>query len=237
MFMQAGMVPPERMARRLTQTEQRAETRRRLLDSARTLFARRGFAGASLDEIADGAGLTRGALYYNFPEGKDDLFMALLEERAKERVDLIGDKFAGSEGGPRGEALLSQARAAAHEWQANLPANREWRMIFFEFALHAARERRFATKFAKRETELRRGLVKLIEDMAADLDADLPLSADALAVAIIALGNGLALEDLAAPGSLPDEILEQVIGLMLVGIWATGRRPDGQRSSKGGRRR
>jgi AcrR family transcriptional regulator len=236
MFMQAGMVTPERMARRLTQTEQRAETRRRLLNSARTLFARRGFAGASLDEIAEGAGLTRGALYYNFPEGKDDLFMALLEERAKERVDLIWDKFT-NEGEPRGEAVLSRARAAAHEWQANLPATREWRMIFFEFALHAARERRFASKFAKRETELRRGLVQLIEDMTGDLDADLPLSADALAMAIIALGNGLALEDLAAPGSLPDDILADVIGLMLMGIWVSGRREGEQRASGGRPRR
>jgi AcrR family transcriptional regulator len=217
---------PESMARRLTQTEQRAETRRRLLDSARTLFARRGFAGASLDEIAEGAGLTRGALYYNFPEGKDDLFMGLLEERARDSADLIWDEFTGSEGEPRGEAVLRQARAAAHEWQANLPANREWRMIFFEFALHAARERGFATKFAKRETELRRGLVRLIEEMAAGMDADLPVPADALALAIIALGNGLALEDLAAPGSLPDDILEQVIGLLLLGIWAQSRRRD-----------
>ncbi len=43
--------------------------------AARTVFLRRGFHGASLDEIAEEAGYTKGAVYSNFA-GKDDLYLA-----------------------------------------------------------------------------------------------------------------------------------------------------------------
>lgn len=43
------------------------------------MFLRLGFPGASLDEIAEEAGYTKGAVYSNF-DGKDDLFLAAFEE-------------------------------------------------------------------------------------------------------------------------------------------------------------
>ena len=45
----------------------------------------RGFHGASLDDIADAAGYTKGAVYSNFA-GKDDLYLALLEAHYEGRV-------------------------------------------------------------------------------------------------------------------------------------------------------
>ena len=59
--------------------EYSAATRRALLDSATTLFAERGYARTSLDEIAAGARVTKGALYGHFGS-KQDLFRAVLEE-------------------------------------------------------------------------------------------------------------------------------------------------------------
>src|SRR5919108_4703104 len=78
--------------RRLNRHEKRAITRTRLLEAARKVFGRRGYYGASLDEIAADAGFSKGALYYNFG-GKEGLFLALLEERLQERVRIIGDAF------------------------------------------------------------------------------------------------------------------------------------------------
>src|SRR4051794_15053756 len=51
-----------------------------LLEAALAVFAERGFGEASVDEIADRAGYSKGALYWHF-ESKDELFFALLEER------------------------------------------------------------------------------------------------------------------------------------------------------------
>ena len=59
--------------------EQSDATRSSLLRVARELFTERGYAATSTTEIADRAGVTRGALYHHFP-AKDDLFRAVFEE-------------------------------------------------------------------------------------------------------------------------------------------------------------
>jgi AcrR family transcriptional regulator len=60
---------------RWTQERRRQHTRDLLLDAAEEVFARRGFEGASLEEIAEAAGYTRGAIYKHFG-GKVGLFLA-----------------------------------------------------------------------------------------------------------------------------------------------------------------
>jgi AcrR family transcriptional regulator len=64
--------------------EQRAETRRRLLEAASRVFVRRGYEAASVEEIAEVAGYTRGAVYSNFRD-KDDLYVTFLEAVAPPR--------------------------------------------------------------------------------------------------------------------------------------------------------
>lgn len=80
-------------AEKWTPERRRERTRTALLDAAAEVFARRGFNGASLDEIAETAGYTRGAIYKHF-DGKDDLFFAVndrMNERALARYDeLVG---------------------------------------------------------------------------------------------------------------------------------------------------
>jgi AcrR family transcriptional regulator len=64
--------------------ERRLErTRAALVQSARHVFAVRGFEGASLDEIADGAGYTRGAIYKHF-SNKEDLLFAVIDNFAEQ---------------------------------------------------------------------------------------------------------------------------------------------------------
>ena len=61
-------------------------TRRKLMRSARALFARRGYAGTSTAEIVRRAGVTRGALYHQFP-AKEDLFLAVYEQVEQELTE------------------------------------------------------------------------------------------------------------------------------------------------------
>ncbi|MHA6765430.1 TetR/AcrR family transcriptional regulator [Streptacidiphilus sp. PAMC 29251] len=67
--------------KRLTRAETKARTRALLLDAAAREFARKGFAGASVDRIAESAGFSVGALYSNFAK-KEDLFLELLASRS-----------------------------------------------------------------------------------------------------------------------------------------------------------
>src|SRR3954464_2496114 len=56
------------------------DTRNEMLESALAVFAERGYRDSSVDDIAERAGYSKGALYWHF-SSKDDLFFALLEER------------------------------------------------------------------------------------------------------------------------------------------------------------
>jgi AcrR family transcriptional regulator len=59
----------------------KAETRSLLLEAGLRLFAQRGFDGATLDDIADAAGFTKGAVYRQFPS-KAAFLLALFEQYA-----------------------------------------------------------------------------------------------------------------------------------------------------------
>ncbi|MBV9486572.1 MAG: TetR/AcrR family transcriptional regulator [Frankiaceae bacterium] len=73
---------------RRTQSERRAATRGALVAAARALFAERGFAGVSREEIVERAGVTRGAMYHYFAS-KEDLFRAVYEEVERDLCEAI----------------------------------------------------------------------------------------------------------------------------------------------------
>ncbi|MEU8798262.1 TetR/AcrR family transcriptional regulator [Spirillospora sp. NPDC048819] len=99
------------MTQRRTRAEMQEHNRARILAAAKDEFAHRGFREAKIDEIAERAGLTRGAVYSNFP-GKRALYFAVL-------ADLAEQASAPSPGAGRTtpEALGSFARA----WVGRLP--------------------------------------------------------------------------------------------------------------------
>lgn len=61
---------------------QKADTRRRILRSAREIFLRSGFVDANLNEVAAGAGVGKGTLYRHF-ENKGELYVAMLSEHGQ----------------------------------------------------------------------------------------------------------------------------------------------------------
>jgi AcrR family transcriptional regulator len=83
-----------------------ADTKRALVSAAHRLFARRGYAATSLDEICERAGVTKGALYHHF-SGKQELFAAVYDELGQE---LVREGSAAAD--PRSD-LVQQLRDAA----------------------------------------------------------------------------------------------------------------------------
>ena len=79
--------------KRMTQAERREETREQVLAAAARVFAARGFHATSLDAIAEEAGFSRGAVYYNFAD-KEELFLELLDRRCAERAQDLREVFA-----------------------------------------------------------------------------------------------------------------------------------------------
>src|SRR5262249_53432660 len=74
----------------LTPERRRAMTRQHLLDAAAIVFARDGFHGATLDEVATAAGFSKGAVYSNF-KSKEDLFLALFDERIDRQFAVVSE--------------------------------------------------------------------------------------------------------------------------------------------------
>lgn len=72
--------PKSRTARRLS----RSERREQLVAAAMPIVARQGFAGFSLDAIADRAGVTRNLLYHYFPRGRADIVLAVTERAGQQ---------------------------------------------------------------------------------------------------------------------------------------------------------
>jgi AcrR family transcriptional regulator len=121
--------------RRRTQAERRAETRARLLASARRTFARHGYHATSLDRVSENAGCTKGALYDHFGS-KAGLFLALLDEQFAVRI-------------AQAEQADGQPPSAA------MPFDREFALLFLEFVCAAGRDAKLRRRLAKRLHELR----------------------------------------------------------------------------------
>jgi AcrR family transcriptional regulator len=83
------VMPVNHPPARRSQAERSATTRQALLDAGRTLFAERGFAGASQEEIVESAGVTRGALSHHFGT-KRGLFLAVVHDVQGDVAELIG---------------------------------------------------------------------------------------------------------------------------------------------------
>ena len=93
-----GASSPTRFRPRLTQEEKTAETRRRLLDAAISCLIERGYANTTTSEIAERAGLSRGAQLYHFPK-KEELLTSAVEHlfelvagEMKEKVGRLTDE-------------------------------------------------------------------------------------------------------------------------------------------------
>ena len=88
-------------------------TRRAVLDAAKSPFGRQGYAQMSVDEIADAARVTKGAVYHHFA-GKEALFRAVyaeVETAAQARVLSAGGRGHGA-GGPDGREMNAYLDAA-----------------------------------------------------------------------------------------------------------------------------
>jgi AcrR family transcriptional regulator len=185
--------------------EQRALTRRRLLEAADAVFASRGFHGASVEAIARKAGATTGALYANF-SGKEDLFLELFEERTAADVQEYREIFQGS------ATANEQARGGADRWMRILVDRPAYFPLLIEFWSYALRNPEARRRFADRFAGFRAAIAKQVSDGAAQ--RGIPMTdemAERLGLVINALGNGMALEKLIDPEGVPDELFGDVL--------------------------
>ena len=113
------------MARRTK--EEALETREQLLDAAERVFLERGVGHASLAEVADAAGVTRGAIYHHF-DSKAELFEAMVE-RAEMPIDAAFESAAASDDDPL-DSLGKRALSALLQLASSSRVRRVFEVVF-----------------------------------------------------------------------------------------------------------
>src|SRR3954452_4510185 len=195
------------------------EARDELLTAAVRVFARRGYREARVDEIAEEAGYSKGALYWHF-SSKAELLAALLEERidapTRDRVALLAS--APPERDMSVEATEAFARQLAGEREAMLLEREYWSL--------AMRDSELRGRYAERQTELRDTLADAIQARAKHLGTpELPMPARDVARIVMSIIGGLAVNALLAPGTARPELLGEALAVVYAGLVARAVRP------------
>jgi AcrR family transcriptional regulator len=198
---------------RLTRKEKQAHTRLCLMEAASRVFTKRGLQQASVDEVAEDAGYTKGAFYANF-KSKEELFLAMLDERFAERVEELDRVISGTGG------LEEQAREAGSEFSRYVAADPEWQRLFFEFAAYAARNEEFRQELVTRYRTLRERVAELFQRRGDELGLESPISTDQVAMMTFAMANGFALERLLEPDAVPDDLYGTMLATFFTGLRA-----------------
>jgi AcrR family transcriptional regulator len=190
------------MAQRLLRAERKEQTRTELVSAARTVFLRRGFHAASLDEIAEEAGYTKGAVYSNF-DGKDSLFLAVLEGQLERRTRAYADVVFDH------EHVEDAYRAVARLWHDANAREPEWPGVLAEFLTHASRHEHLRAAAHDIRERVLDAIVAIVDAIGAQHEVAFTLPTREIARGAGALNRGLAIEQLLDP-DLPSEIFEEI---------------------------
>lgn len=197
--------------KRENRAEKQARTRAELLDTAAKVFARRGYKGASVEEIAEEAGYSHGAVYSNF-DGKAALFLAVLEEYMAERArELAATQADLAEDAP----IELRARALADQWMQRFAKDRESFLLHMEFVAHAGRDPELAERFGTRSAALRETIAAYIAHYQELEGIEAELTPGELALILRALGIGLAIEALVSPGAVREDAYGDFVELLV----------------------
>ncbi|WKG06208.1 TetR/AcrR family transcriptional regulator [Mycolicibacterium sp. HK-90] len=201
---------------RLTRAETQARTRAALLDAAAQTCARKGYAAASVDEIAAAAGYSVGAVYSNF-SSKEQLFSELMNERASGRLDQVVQTMSeNADGGP----LTALGRMLVEIADNEI----EFEAIQAEFWLHAVRNPDAMEILRGRSARTLASLREILADALERNNIDDSVSVEGYAVVVLALFQGLIRQRRIDPTRVPEELFGQALTWQLAGMPKKGKR-------------
>jgi AcrR family transcriptional regulator len=208
------MVPVAATARpkRLKRDERKARTRAGLIAAARAVFARRGFHRASLDQIAEEAGYSTGAVYSNFA-GKEELFLAVLDDHIARRLRAVEEAVA------QADTPQERARAGARNWMEFLRQDPDWYPLFIEFWAYALRDPELRARVAERFAAFPRANARLLVEGMREAGVLLPDDiAQRAGILLTAVSDGLALIKVMDPDAVPDDLFGDALAFLLASV-------------------
>jgi AcrR family transcriptional regulator len=184
------------MATRMRRAEQVEQNREDVLAAARQVFLERGYAGASLEAIADAAGFSRGVVYSQFGT-KAEMFLALLERRVAERA-AQNEAIAGRGSGV--PALRRLLETAGRDSQVEAA----WARVLVEFRVLATHDPELNRRYAAIHEQTVVRLTAVLDQVLEGVEVVTPVPRRALAELIIAMAPAISLERAVNPRALRD---------------------------------
>ena len=169
---------------RLSREESRTRTREQLLASAARAFARAGYGGASVDDIAEDAGFSKGAFYSNFAS-KEAIFLALLEDKKLREIAAIRALLA--------EGDTDTLMLGLRRWLDAADADPALSLLSAEIELQARRSESLAAGYRALQQRFSQELVTFIAAIFARLALQPPAPVAEIAATFIAISNGAAM--------------------------------------------
>ncbi|WP_323096840.1 TetR/AcrR family transcriptional regulator [Intrasporangium sp. YIM S08009] len=190
----------------------RQATRERVLEAASEVFAERGFHGATVEDICERAGFTRGAFYSNF-SSKDDLVLELTRRHAEDLVDRI--RAASKREHASAEEVLRDVLAALAD---DSRSKERWVVLTTEFTLHAIRDAAARRAWAAQQRRVRDELAAVVDEVVGRQGLTLPMPTDVFVRVAMALTQGSLTQRLVEPRSLAVGELERTVLPILLGV-------------------
>lgn len=179
---------------RRTQAERRAESDERLLRAAAELVVERGIEGTSLAEIGRRAGYSHGLVHNRFGSKE-----ALVERLNTEAVRLFTETTLAAVGGTRGlPALRIVADTYLDLVESPDPLGRVHLVVWSEAIARASERRSYRITW---DRYFRSAFATLIRDAVADRSVRSDVDVDAMAMVVVGLLRGVALQLMLEPGS------------------------------------
>lgn len=204
-----------------TVSARRSQTRDRLVDAAVSVFAEKGVLGASVEEICEAAGFTRGAFYSNF-DGRDALCLAMLQRQAEGHLGATRQAIASvlAEPAPGTAGLDEVVRRAIGVFLSSQADDRASILAGIELRLYAVREASIQPAYLAFVDRVSAEFVALIEQGAASLGYRLSVPGKHALTVLEGVFEQAAVSDLLAGGTnaVPDRaaLLGGVLKSMLV---------------------
>jgi AcrR family transcriptional regulator len=194
---------------RLSRQDRRERTRADLVAAAREVFLRSGFHGASLEEISERAGYTKGAVYSNFAS-KDELFLAVYDAHAAGRQRAYAQAAAGT------STLEAGLRAMSWEMTGGAHADPRWVPVLIEFWTHASRQEALRRQVSERHERNLDTVAALLQSLAERHGVSFRLPVREVARGHAAQRNGMELERLLDLGAADPRAMEEMtVGFIL----------------------
>lgn len=196
----------------MTRKESHAQTRERLVETAKQLFLADGYNVTSLEKVAATAGFSKGAVYSNFAT-KHELGLAVLDVVHVERAHSLT------------EAVMTHDTMAERidgfaRWADENIGDMGWTALEVEFATSTRHLPEVRAELAARRRTMTAVLASLVQVQADEMGIDLPMPADDAALQLLSLGIGLGVQraiDPELPVSAIVDLLRRLIDSVRVG--------------------